>query len=338
MEVTKDRKYLKCNRIQNLITNFYIDWNYRRHSWRASFYYNCLTGAAAFGIIFTLLFQQLIKSFNFFVNYECTNVQINFMLIDLLVFLTISSLIGILSLVLSRICAILSNYTINDFMSLGRWIKRIGCAVKWFPWVLAILFVLWAIINVFNLITLYFFPELWCKARLNDEAAFVVNNCRIFEGRRTTCTQGLDEERVSQFGKAIRKCNSLAFLRERGYFEFTPDFTSKKAKTCNFKNDIICTAFRNRSKGIEPGLKASYGCLETVTPNNDDFYDQHIFVSDLYRYAQLFIIGGNITYVLFIFFFYFIKYTTEFDGLFYQPADNSDYLFVQILRPLTPWS
>lgn len=336
----KQIKCLSCKRIRVMLNNFYIDWSYRRHSWRASFFYNCLTGASAFSIVFTLVFQQLIKSFNFFMNYSCDHRSINFMLRDLLIFLIISSLICILSFFLSRMCSILSNYTISDFMSLGKWINSIGCTVKWFPWALAILFILWFLINIFNLGSLYVKPNLWCKPRLNIEATFAVNNCRIFEGRRTKCTQNFIEQGGSASKKTIRKCNDLNYLRNNKYFVFIPDLEKPTYTSCDFVNFDVCKKYLELL--LDPSShekdKVPEGCLEKVPTKIEDFFDKKIYASDLYRYAQLFIIGGNVTFSLFVFFFYFLKRTTQFDGLFYQPGDNSENILLQMLRPLTPWS
>lgn len=340
MKVKKNASCCRCNRIKAMINDFYIDWNYRRHSWRASFFYNCLTGAAAFSIVFAVVFQQLIKTFNFFYNYSCDHRSINFMLMNLFIFLVIISLICILSFFLSRMCSILSNYTISDFMSLKKWINIIGCTVKWFPWALAILFMLWFLINIFNLGSLYIKPNLWCKRRLNLEAIFAANNCRIFEGRRTRCTQDIPEQKGLAFNKSIRKCNDLNFLRNNKYFTFIPDFKKPNYAACDFSNYDVCKIYRDIIEDQSSQYKHTVleGCLEKVPTKNEDFYDKKIDVSDLYRYAQLFIIGSNVTFGLFVFCFFFIKRTTEFDGLFYQPGDNSENIILHILRPLTPWS
>ncbi|CRG99384.1 conserved Plasmodium protein, unknown function [Plasmodium relictum] len=337
-----NRKSKKPGRIAKMINEFYINWNYRRHSWRASFYYNCLTIIAAFNIIFTLIFQQFIKSFNFFINYSCEYANINFMLTDLLIFLVLTSFISILAFFLSRICSIFSNFTINDFMSLGECIKRIGCTAKWFPWGLAILFVFWFVINIFNLITLYVTPNLWCKRRLNITGTLVVNNCRIFEGRRTSCTNTMMEHGGNTNISYIRKCNDLSYLKNHNYFIFIPDFRKESYKQCNFNNLRVCIAYRELRNDQHASEKAKgmkmEGCLENTPTKVEEFYDKDIQTSDLYKYAQIFTIGSNVTFFLLMFFFYFIKYTTQFDGLFYQSTDNSEIFILQILRPLTPWS
>ncbi|SBT33458.1 conserved Plasmodium protein, unknown function [Plasmodium ovale wallikeri] len=328
--------------IGQMIKEFYINWNYRRQSWRISFYYNCLAIAAAFNIALTLIFQQLIKSFNFFVNYSCEYEHINFILTDLLIFIILTSFISIFAFFLSRICSILSNFTINDFMSLGKWIERIGCTVKWFPWALAILLIFWFIINTFNLITLYASPNLWCKTRLNNVATFVVNNCRLFEGRTAACTSDMIEPSGSKSISYIRKCNDLDYLKNHNYFTFIPDLDDKNYIQCTFNNINICTLYkslRNSQLMLEraKSLKLQ-GCVKNPPSEIEDFYDRDIQNSDLYKYSQIFTIGSNVTFFLVMFFFYFVKRTTQFDGLFYQSIDNSDMFILRMLRPLTPWT
>ncbi|GAW80237.1 hypothetical protein, conserved [Plasmodium gonderi] len=333
----------KRRSISRMIKEFYINWNYRRQSWRISFYYNCLAIVTAFNIVLTLIFQQLIKSFNFFINYYCEYEHINFILTDLLIFIILTSFISIFAFFLSRICSILSNFTINDFMSLGKWIERIGCTVKWFPWALAILIIFWFIINIFNLITLYITPNLWCKSRLNNVATHIVNNCRLFEGRKAACTIDMaDLGSSSSTTSYIRKCNDLDFLKNHNYFTFIPDLTDKNYLQCTFNNINICTLYkslRNSQQALDKakGLKLD-GCLQNPPSEIEDFYDNNIQTSDLYKYSQIFIIGSNVTFVLLMFFFFFVKRTTQFDGLFYQSLDNSEMVILRILRPLTPWA
>ncbi|KJP88631.1 hypothetical protein AK88_01711 [Plasmodium fragile] len=333
----------KKRSISRIIKEFYLNWNYRRHSWRISFYYNCLALLTAFSIALTLIFQQLIKSFSFFVNYSCEYEHINFILTDLLIFLILISFISIFAFFLSRICSILSNFTINDFMSLGKWIERIGCTVKWFPWALAILIIFWFAINIFNLVTLYFTPNLWCKRRLNNLAIHVVNNCRLFEGRTAACTVDMiDTSSNGNTTSYIRKCNDLDFLKNHNYFALVPDLADKNYVKCTFNNINICTLYKNLRNNEQILQKAKElkleGCLQNPPSEVEDFYDNNIQTSDLYKYSQIFTIGSNVTFAVLMFFFYFVKRTTQFDGLFYQSIDNSEMLILRILRPLTPWT
>ncbi|SOV76328.1 conserved Plasmodium membrane protein, unknown function [Plasmodium sp. gorilla clade G3] len=339
MDHTKNNK---SGNIGHMIKDFYINWNYRRPSWRASFYYNCLSFLTGLSIVCTLIFQQLLKTFNFFINYYCEYEYINFILTDLLIYLTLISLICVFSFLLSRICSILSNFTINDFMSLGKWIERIGCTVKWFPWLLALLIIFWFIINVFNIITIYATPNLWCRNRLNLEGSFVANNCRLFEGRVAACTSDMVERKTSDSLNYVRKCNDLKFLKNHYYFTFVPDLKNKNYAQCTFNNINICILYKSliyNHDVIEKIRKMNIeGCLRNPPKDIEDFYDQGMKTSDLYKYSQLFIIGSNVTFLFLMFFFYFLKKTTQFDGLFYQSLHNSDIFILRILRPLTPWS
>ncbi|KAI4839408.1 hypothetical protein MKS88_001958 [Plasmodium brasilianum] len=338
MDKTKGKK----TRTARIIKKFYINWNHRRQSWRISFYYNCLAIVTAINIVLNLIFQQLIKSFNFFINYSCEYEHINFILTDLLIFLILTSFITIFAFFLSRICSLLSNFTINDFMSLGKWTERIGCTVKWFPWLLAILLILWFILNVFNLITIYVTPNWWCKRRLNDLATHVVNNCRMFEGRTAACTNDMQELSGSTNISNIRKCNDLDYLKNHNYFTFIPDLDNKNYMQCTFNNINICTLYRNLRNNKQIMEKAESfkieGCLQNPPSEIQEFYVNNIEISDLYKYSQIFTVGSNVTFFLLIFFFYFVKRTTQFDGLFYQSIDSSDIYILRILRPLTPWT
>ncbi|CXI32851.1 conserved Plasmodium protein, unknown function [Plasmodium berghei] len=327
--------------LAKIINTFYINWNHRRQNWRVSFYYNCLTIITALNVIFTLIFQHLIKSFDFFINYSCELEHINFVLNGLLIFLILLSFISIFAFFLSRISSIFSNFTINDFMSLGKWMERIGCTVKWFPWALAVFIVFWFSINIFNLITLYATPNLWCKPRINTVATYIVNNCRLYESKTATCSND-DDVSSSKSLNLIKKCNSLDYLKNNNYFAFVPDLNDKNYAQCTFNNINICTLYkslRNNQQLLEKykDLKLS-GCLNNTTMEIEDFYDKNIHKSDLYKYSEIFTIGSNVIFFIMISFFFFIKRTTQFDGLFYQSIDSSDMFILRILRHFTPWS
>ncbi|VWU51344.1 conserved membrane protein, unknown function [Hepatocystis sp. ex Piliocolobus tephrosceles] len=338
MDVTENKERRGISRLLN---ELYINWNYRRQSWRISFYYNCLTIIAILNIIITLIFQHLIKSFNFFVNYSCDSPYINFILNDLLTFMILACFTCFFAFFLSRICAILSNFTMNDFMSLGNWNEILGCTAKWFPWIVAILFIFWFLINTFNLCTLYIRPNLWCRTSLNTLGTYIVENCRIFEGKRTTCTSEFFDTNVKIINNII-KCNNLDYLKDKSYLTFIPDLTSKKYTECTFNNTTICNYYKdirlNTSKPDNIQNLDIKGCLKNHNLKTKDFYNINLNNSDLYTYLQIYIIGSNIMFFLILFFFFFVKRTTHFDGLFYQSITRSDMLILRFLRFLIPWT
>ncbi|SBS83789.1 hypothetical protein, conserved [Plasmodium malariae] len=164
----------------------------------------------------------------------------------------------------------------------------------------------------------------------------------MFEGRTAACTNDMQELSGSTNISNIRKCNDLDYLKNHNYFTFIPDLDNKNYMQCTFNNINICTLYRNLRNNKQIMEKAESfkieGCLQNPPSEIQEFYVNNIEISDLYKYSQIFTVGSNVTFFLLIFFFYFVKRTTQFDGLFYQSIDSSDIYILRILRPLTPWT
>lgn len=172
-----------CNTCQNIRFN----WMRRRYSWRLAFFYRLLTALAVIGVILTLVLRLMIVSLSFFRNYRCGKQAISLIGLNFILMMSIMGTTAILCIMMARILDMFGNFTIAEFMSLGKWLSRLGFVSKWGPWLVALLADMWVIVSFINNVWILASPQDWCSRRWSPKAVVAVDNCRMWYNGNAKC-------------------------------------------------------------------------------------------------------------------------------------------------------
>ncbi|KAF8822683.1 hypothetical protein IE077_003152 [Cardiosporidium cionae] len=254
-------------------------------------------------------------------------------------------MIVLMALLMSRLTHMFSNYTLSDFMSSGKWADRMGCLVKWIPWLMAVTTISWGLMNVINVAWVFLLPDSWCKQRWTQQAEVAVRNCRYWNRRSGGCASvAIPEDDTQQDStQNLFRCNGGQYLNDFKFLKFIPkvESGSSVSSDCSFSKPSICAAYSQLMKNLEEDVFETVSDLQACLGNNVKPLEELIEIdnhSDLYRYIQLYCILWSVVWVILILMFYYFKAVSFFDAMFFQAYEESENIIARILKPLTPWS
>ncbi|PFH32807.1 putative membrane protein [Besnoitia besnoiti] len=251
----------------------------------------------------------------------------------------VTGIMGLCALMMARLTNMFSNYSLSDFMSIGKWADRLGCLVKWLPWLVAVCAIGWIVINAVNISWILIDPKSWCARRWADKGIAAVVNCRTWYRGDAPC---IEPQEKTNMANKVASCNDGDFLEANHFFLFTP----KDGEKCSFKTIEICRAFKQKYTSFGNGGDINWGkepldkCLgtEAETLGADNFLVTTDENSDLYRYVFMYVVGWCVAVLTLVIIFYYVKSSSNFEAMFYQPQRKGDNVILKIIRPLTPWS
>ncbi|CDI81197.1 hypothetical protein, conserved [Eimeria acervulina] len=253
----------------------------------------------------TLVLYLLIKSLSFFKNYRCGERAISLIGINFIIMICIMSTTGILCIMMARILDMFGNFSIAEFMSLGKWISRLGFMSKWGPWIVAILADCWLIVSFINTVWILAAPNDWCSRRWNAQAIVAVENCRLWYKGNVKCLSTEQNLQNSESG-LVTTCNDGNELLAQKFLSFTP---KEGSEDCSFQDLSVCRAYANlrEGKSLDWNESPLNKCLGDAAVSPDSFHDSLSESSDLYRYLMIYVQGWTITLIGVVCFFIYTK-------------------------------
>lgn len=151
--------------------------------------YNVLTGVVIVGNALTFALLSIISGRDFFINYRCGKQAISLINTNFVAMMGVTGIMGLCALMMSRLTNMFSNYSLSDFMSIGKWADRLGCLVKWLPWLVAVSAIGWITINFVNITWILADPKSWCARRWSERGIAAVVNCRRWFRGKVPCME-----------------------------------------------------------------------------------------------------------------------------------------------------
>ncbi|EPR61573.1 putative membrane protein [Toxoplasma gondii TgCatPRC2] len=318
-----------------------FSWVRRRYVWRSTFLYNLITVLVLVGNMLTFILLSLISSRSFFINYRCGRQAISLINTNFVAMMGVTGIMGLCALMMARLTNMFSNYSLSDFMSIGKWADRLGCLVKWVPWLVAVCGVGWFVINIVNITWIFADPKSWCSRRWSEKGIVAVVNCRLWYRADVPC---LSTQEAANMENKVASCNDGDYLQASHFFMFTPKTVDGRG--CSFKTIEVCRAFKQRFSSFGNGQAVDWTtnalspCLGQEGENAlaDDFLVSSDESSDLYRYVLMYVVGWCVALLTLGILFYYVKESSNFEAMFYQPQHPGDNVLLKVIRPLTPWS
>lgn len=128
-------------------------------------------------------------------------------------------------------------------------------------------------------------------------------------------------------------------LLDSKFFAFTP--RDEEAASCSFDDILVCKSYKDLVSGLtldwnSDALKNCTGLSSTLKP--DDFQAPDEDSSDLYRYLQIYTLGWLMAQIFVVSLFSYIKLSTKFDAIFFQPNGREKNILFRFFAPQTPFS
>ncbi|KAF8819209.1 hypothetical protein IE077_001421, partial [Cardiosporidium cionae] len=254
-------------------------------------------------------------------------------------------IVVLMALLMSRLTHMFSNYTLSDFMSSGKWADRMGCLVKWIPWLIAVTAIAWGLLNVINVAWVFLLPDSWCRQRWTPQGEVAVRNCRYWNRRSGGCASVAlpDGETEQDSAKNLYRCNGGQYLNDFNFLKFIPKVKSgsQMSMDCSFSKASVCAAYNQLTMNLDEGIFNTISDLQDCLGNDNKPLEELIESdnhSDLYRYIQLYCILWSVVWVILVLMFYYFKAVSFFDAMFFQAYEESENFITRAIKPLTPWS
>ncbi|CDJ44302.1 hypothetical protein, conserved [Eimeria tenella] len=144
----------------------------------------------------------------------------------------------------------------------------------------------------------------------------------------------------------VNVCNDGEELASLNFFWFSP---KEEGGSCSVGDVSVCMAYKNLFSTLSAaaaaakvdwsssalaacrGPQAAGLAPEAFMLSSDDS-------SDLYRYLLMFCICWNITFLTLTLFFFYIKYSSKMDSIFFLPKRPKENLLLKIFRPFSPFT
>ncbi|OEH80378.1 hypothetical protein cyc_08419 [Cyclospora cayetanensis] len=206
--------------------------------------------------------MTLINNLSFFSNYRCGATAVSLLGVNFSAMMGIVGSIGLTALLLLRLLGLFGRYSIAEFMSLGKWVSRLGCIIKWGPWLFAVLALALVCFNFVNLAWILANPHNWCSRRWTPTATVAVENCRLWYRGQAYCLDAAERETITD-ATVLKSCNDGEMLLDSGFFSFIPKTDDD---SCSFSVSAVCKAFKDVLAGtaVDWGAAALSGCQGPV--------------------------------------------------------------------------
>lgn len=150
------------------------------------------------------------------------------------------------------------------------------------------------------------------------------------------CFASEENEQLKQSGN-VKHCNDGNQLLAMKFFEFTPKDANS---SCSFEDILVCRAYSNLRAGQSVDWNSSFlvECLGYHNLKPADFQSGASEKSDLYRYLMMYVLGWTITFFGMVGFFFYIKFSSKFDSLLFQPKRKHTNVLIRFGARQTPFS
>eukprot|EP00918_Siedleckia_nematoides_P003984 GHVU01008991.1.p1 GENE.GHVU01008991.1~~GHVU01008991.1.p1 ORF type:complete len:298 (+),score=36.51 GHVU01008991.1:1198-2091(+) len=289
------------------------------------------------------------KNCGFFANYECTPMSIRFIMYSVMAMNWIWILQGTTAYLCATVIDIFTDYSLKDFMDAGRWGDYLGCMVKYLPWAVVVLHMIWAVLIVVALILV---PVAGiCSNRFNKLGVSAVKNCRLYYTSSTSANRPSQcTVEPAEATKNIWNCGSFNYLFDKRFLLMDCELGLAK-HICEYYSDLQGEIVGKEFIDAYNGWSARNACTTprpdynfSWTPTFQDegeppfpTYWHELTKSDLYRYATIWCLWACGFFVAVTVCAAIIRFRSPVESSFYQPKQDEDNCCVACCRAMTPW-